>query len=806
MASSGFAATHGDWSKRLDHLAEYLRTNFLTERDELHRLRDTADEVLATLVRFKDKAQFPYELTQDKYAEPSKSHSTSAMILFSMGVAAGQINSSILVPRVSPRNPDEMPQEVAAVHASVGTNFKADLLQLRTNIENSRSTHPFRVSHSNSYGPDDPFTLLWLLELLRPFENDADLGPWYDTVASCAKEKVDNVFNRPDEIKLALATDEAVQHLFPILRIVQLNAHLKHVKGYAPPSHAVLDEYLRNRLHLHISYFSIPNSSYDAAELAFAMEALLLLNPNALDSATVDRCREVLLETQIKTPYWRPLRPFIATAQGKIILPLSVEIANSLLRSCEILEHRDGLAGHLSRNIPLFNKYTEWIFTKMVRGRAKGGVDGLEFVGWHSEHADDPKKVHPWETSQVQLYLLHYESILRRHRASTSLGLMGLKVKCEGRQGTTPVDLWSNVSDKKAPLRREPMLGLSEDSDFAIFHRIGRDYVRPRNDGGVSGEAHYSMLLYGPQGTGKTDLAENLARCLGQPLISISPSDFIVSGGALVEARAQAIFDVLGAQTDAVILMDEIDHLILDRDSRAYRKQGDLFQFMTPGMLTKFRDLRRAQRCIFVVSTNFAEMIDPAIKRVGRIDDQYLVMPPDKAQRRRIVRDGLLKHVAHPIDQKTLSSVIADVTDADLEPLIKSTPLFIPGEMQNIAKQALRTWKDSAGKEGLVKALEHEAERIEPTNRISSYVPRFSWNNNDPQGHQEPYLEFLMLFYLLLESGGQLKSEEKQAWLDCAKALDSRTGSNLKRELGLYLRDETVREALLSYAESVKTS
>jgi hypothetical protein len=112
----------------LDALAEYLRTAFVTEREEMHNLRDTADEVLATLQRFKRNAQFPYELADGTHFASSQSSSTSAMILFAMGVATGKITSSILIPRVSLRNQDEMPPEPAEVHATVVAEFQTDLV------------------------------------------------------------------------------------------------------------------------------------------------------------------------------------------------------------------------------------------------------------------------------------------------------------------------------------------------------------------------------------------------------------------------------------------------------------------------------------------------------------------------------------------------------------------------------------------------------------------------------------------------------------------------------------------------------
>ncbi len=41
----------------MDQLMEYLRGLFRGESDELHKVRDTSDEVLATLHRFKSSAQ-----------------------------------------------------------------------------------------------------------------------------------------------------------------------------------------------------------------------------------------------------------------------------------------------------------------------------------------------------------------------------------------------------------------------------------------------------------------------------------------------------------------------------------------------------------------------------------------------------------------------------------------------------------------------------------------------------------------------------------------------------------------------------
>jgi cytidylate kinase len=186
----------------------------------------------------------------------------------------------------------------------------------------------------------------------------------------------------------------------------------------------------------------------------------------------------------------------------------------------------------------------------------------------------------------------------------------------------------------KACLRAdfEPVTSLG--SYFETYRKIEDDFLTgwlnrtPRN---------FSMLLYGPPGAGKTSVAENLADALGFRLVTITVSDFLAGGGGEVEARAKMIFEVLEEQANVVILFDEIDELILDRSSTRHEKQDTVFKFMTPGMLTKLNKLRRAQRSIFIIATNYAYRIDRAIRRTGRIDQNYLLLPSDAASRQRML-------------------------------------------------------------------------------------------------------------------------------------------------------------------------
>ncbi len=167
-----------------------------------------------------------------------------------------------------------------------------------------------------------------------------------------------------------------------------------------------------------------------------------------------------------------------------------------------------------------------------------------------------------------------------------------------------------------------------------------------------------AVLLGGPPGTSKTSLIEAVAKELAGDLvkkhlgqysvyvIQLSPADFLLDGPDRVEHRAKRIFDYLMQMENVVVLFDEIDRLVLDRDSREYRQQEGVFQFMTPSMLPKLTGLRERGSVVrFAIATNYGERIDAAIARIGRIDESYVIAPPNLNARLRILEE-LPDHVA----------------------------------------------------------------------------------------------------------------------------------------------------------------
>ena len=291
-----------------------------------------------------------------------------------------------------------------------------------------------------------------------------------------------------------------------------------------------------------------------------------------------------------------------------------------------------------------------------------------------------------------------------------------------------------------------------------MYRRINEYYVRPRKTGS-DGEIHYSILLYGPPGTGKSWMTEELAKALGYAYLPLSPSDFVAGGPGQVEARATAIFAALQEQRQTVILLDELDRLLLDRDAPLYSRQEDIFQFMTPGMLTKLKELRDVEGPVFVIATNYVERIDRAAQRFGRIDDRLLILPPDLDSR------------IQKLDTFLEGERRAGVVDSDdIIAFARATALYTHTELMYLVQRG----REAATSGNLKDALATAA-KDQPNVGVASYQTRFRKgvealtgervNPSDFPTVQEPFEEFLFMAWLWLQVDTNTIADGHRGWI-----------------------------------------
>lgn len=435
-----------------DSLKTYLQGDFLNERQEVKRINEIVKAVWPLFLRFsffhtpdaKDEAGeeiaagWPYEIKDGevpKAPEAKKfSYSTNAMILFLIGVVLESVEPGVLVPAISLSKPESGDEESSRI---ILVNGLSQIAQR----SNDRRQPGDGVVNSSSFGRNDPFTIMWLLELLTsenyPLGNEGNsaVREFKSKLSKAAVDRLESISQNANLLEWddTLKDDRlSADHMFPLLRFAQIgrilerngieeNVKERFGKFKSKLFRLLLDRF-QNRMHKHISQETIASSGFDAAELAFAVEGILLIrdDPQALEPDVLSRVFEIIKRRQEVSPYWRPLKPFVTTPQGSALLPLSVEIASSLLRICQFVDQGPHTESCFSEQMDLFNRYTAWLHARKVKICVPDETESLAYSGWRSEHVHDQEMIHPWETSQVLIFLLHYQAMLQKHIARAS--------------------------------------------------------------------------------------------------------------------------------------------------------------------------------------------------------------------------------------------------------------------------------------------------------------------------------------------------------------------------------------------------
>ncbi|HSV65449.1 MAG TPA: ATP-binding protein [Mycobacteriales bacterium] len=612
-------------------------------KSDISRIERLLWEAVPTLLIQTRNGGYDYDVVNGRAlrVRTPPSMSTNSMVAHALACLAGRIPESLLVGcRISAADGLVSPGHHRCMDATVA------LIVTRI-ADQSGPGGPF---DSPAFGNQDPFTMGWLVELLRYSDtlSGAPMAEAWRILRNTAEARVRAAFKDLDQPFLLMPLDEdgepketAMPHPLPLLRLVEL-AQLLEIADDDILSAAF--GWFNRRIEQQQARRGSEHSYFDVAELVFCLEGMLVAAPGRVSRPVIDGVLAAVEQSRHLNRTLRPTTPFKVTRSGGVHLFVSVEVVASLLRTGAELD-RMGDPGFFAALKPILHDYLSWLQATAVAGKAKPGDPSgrdyypadtrLDFVGWQSEHVrTDDGTVNLWLTSQVILLLCAYHTQLSRDLARRALDNVGLPAHL----GRTAARTDSTARRAEA-ISADP-LALAEDSPYRTASKLEELFVGPRLSGKLA-DASYSCLLYGPPGTGKTTLARRVATDLGWPLVTITTTDFMLDGENGVEARAKAIFEALGEQTDTVIFFDEIDRLVLDRDAETYTRQGDMLQFMTPSMLTKLNDLRARERSIVMIGTNYADRIDSAIKRAGRIDHRLLVLPPGLERRRAILVEAL---------------------------------------------------------------------------------------------------------------------------------------------------------------------
>lgn len=158
-------------------------------------------------------------------------------------------------------------------------------------------------------------------------------------------------------------------------------------------------------------------------------------------------------------------------------------------------------------------------------------------------------------------------------------------------------------------------------------------------------------LFYGPPGTGKTLVARALANECSQGEKKVSffmrkGADCLSKWVGESERQLRLLFDQAYQMRPSIIFFDEIDGLAPVRSSR----QDQIHSSIVSTLLALMDGLDSRGEVVVIGATNRLDSIDPALRRPGRFDREFLFGLPDREARKDILKIHTRQWTPSPSD------------------------------------------------------------------------------------------------------------------------------------------------------------
>jgi cell division protease FtsH len=143
------------------------------------------------------------------------------------------------------------------------------------------------------------------------------------------------------------------------------------------------------------------------------------------------------------------------------------------------------------------------------------------------------------------------------------------------------------------------------------------------------------MIFWGPPGTGKTLFAKAMASEIGAAVTIVSGPELKSKWVGESEENLRQIFHKARQSAPSIIVFDELDSFASARGT--YTGSG-VEHSMVNQLLTEMDGFHREEMVFVVGTTNFVEILDPALLRPGRFEFHLHIPYPDSDARREIVK------------------------------------------------------------------------------------------------------------------------------------------------------------------------
>ena len=432
----------------------------------------------------------------------------------------------------------------------------------------------------------------------------------------------------------------------------------KAVRPGLEPAKQRMRLWIRAKLCEEITLHWANSADLDSDQLTWALAAFLKfegtdLSSNLRAQDLVRKAFDALASTQEPVGTWRHYRPLFIYSNAGNAYCYVYESFTFLLKTVlgRIQEHEflvDVMRGFVDR-LHNLRKYAE-----MTQVQLDGKPDT---IAWSSGHRPGVTQPEGWATASVFSYFQAYRRLLGVLARRDALKELPKPVLPTAKD---PIDVLTDRGDTwPLPDRTN---SVAEDlitlfvNPVARAARVTIDGPEP-DDQPIRDDQARSAILFGPPGASKTTLAQHVALALGWDYVELHSSHFVVEGVPEVQRTADRLFAYLMELDHAVVLFDEPDELVREREDAS-----DAFgRFLTTSMLPKLAQLWKQQRIIYFLATNHVRYFDAAIIRSERFDVLVLAPPPSFDKKMVELEKRLGKLTAATLERRVTRSEVDGV-------------------------------------------------------------------------------------------------------------------------------------------------
>jgi len=267
-------------------------------------------------------------------------------------------------------------------------------------------------------------------------------------------------------------------------------------------------------------------------------------------------------------------------------------------------------------------------------------------------------------------------------------------------------------------------------------------------------------LLWGPPGCGKTLLAKAIATECASNFISVKGPELLTMWFGESEANVRDVFDKARGAAPCVLFFDELDSIARSRGGSSGDAGGAGDRVMNQ-LLTEMDGINATKQIFVVGATNRPDIIDPAIKRPGRLDQVIFVDLPDFPARISIFKACLRKSPLDPdVDLAHMAEQTNGYSGADLGGICK-----------NAAKIAIRNQIEAQVAKVKAKAAAREQALAEGIEYMS--------DDDEDEEDDVPTITMSMMLLALQDSTRSVTEADYKKYLDMKDLFESQNGAGI---------------------------